>query len=391
MGKITYIDLFAGAGGFSLGLMNAGFRGLFAVEKNIDAFNTLKRNLIVNNNHFDWPEWLPILNHDIEQVINKYGKELHEITNVDLVVGGPPCQGFSMAGKRMEDDLRNQLSEQYIKFVSIILPKFILFENVTGFTYKFSKDEKSYSVKVIKELEELGYAVQTQIIDFSDYGVPQKRKRFILFGSLSGNFDFFELLERVSKEFLVTNNLKKKVFIQNAIDDLAIRKRSDVFYKNNHGFGKYSNANTDYQRFMRKDSDLLQPDSHRFIKHRAETVSRLKTIMKITGQEQRVLTKLERSRIGTKKHVVTSLKVDNICPTITSIPDDYIHYSNARSFTPREMARIQSFPDWFVFTGKYTTGGQARKTEVPRYTQIANAVPPLFATQLGETLKRVIT
>ena len=114
----TVIDLFAGCGGLSLGLYQAGWEGLFAIEKNAFAFETLKYNLIDNKKHFNWPDWLPQTEHDINEVLKKYPKQLKSLRGkVDLVAGGPPCQGFSMAGKRVEEDVRNQLVFSYIKFI----------------------------------------------------------------------------------------------------------------------------------------------------------------------------------------------------------------------------------------------------------------------------------
>ena len=168
----TVVDLFAGAGGLSLGLYQAGWHGLFAIEKNPFAFETLKHNLIDNKGHFDWPKWLPKTNHDINEVLKNYSEQLMDLQGkVDLVAGGPPCQGFSMAGKRVKDDVRNQLVFSYIKFIKLVQPKMILFENVKGFTYAFNKKKKEgvepYSQIVINALEGLGYAVKPHVIDFS--------------------------------------------------------------------------------------------------------------------------------------------------------------------------------------------------------------------------------
>lgn len=136
----TYIDLFAGCGGLSLGLHNAGWKGLFAIEKNVDAFKTLKYNLIDNKNHFAWPIWLPQESIEIDKAIELYKDNLNELKNkVDLVAGGPPCQGFSMAGRRNENDHRNNLIKSYIDFIKIIKPKILFFENVKGFTMEFKK------------------------------------------------------------------------------------------------------------------------------------------------------------------------------------------------------------------------------------------------------------
>lgn len=192
--KKTYIDLFAGCGGLSLGLYNSGqWKGLFAIEKSADAFQTLKHNLIKNKKHFCWPTWLPQTQHDINDILKRYSAELKSLKNhVDLVVGGPPCQGFSTAGRRIESDDRNKLINSYISFVRLVQPKVIFFENVKGFTQQFDKNKvrgRIYSEYVKKELDRsskskdfIGYDVYGELVDFSEFGIPQKRTRFILVG-----------------------------------------------------------------------------------------------------------------------------------------------------------------------------------------------------------------
>ena len=170
--KYTVIDLFAGCGGLSLGLYQAGWDGLFAIEKNANAFETLNYNLIKGKKHFAWPKWLPQSCLDIIEVNENYSEQLIQLRGkVDLVAGGPPCQGFSMAGKRIEDDVRNQLVFSYIDFISMVQPKLILFENVKGFTYAFDKkknqDAVPYSQIVTDKLRTLGYDVIALVIDFS--------------------------------------------------------------------------------------------------------------------------------------------------------------------------------------------------------------------------------
>ena len=178
-----YIDLFSGCGGLSLGLHKAGLRGMFAVEKNHDAFSTLKYNLIDQNNHFDWPSWLPDTNLDINQLIINNISNLKKLRNkVLLIVGGPPCQGFSMAGRRQESDERNLLVKSYIEFIKIVKPEVIFFENVRGFMVGFTNNGQrgnAYSDYIIFELKKLGYDIEAKILDFSMYGVPQRRKRFL--------------------------------------------------------------------------------------------------------------------------------------------------------------------------------------------------------------------
>ena len=128
--KKIFIDLFSGCGGFSLGLGNAGWKGLFAIEKDPMAFETFKHNLIDGQySHFLWPKWLPQKSMTIQTLLNNYSSELLKLRgNVDLIVGGPPCQGFSTAGRRNSNDPRNKLSSQYIKLVSLINPKYLLLE-----------------------------------------------------------------------------------------------------------------------------------------------------------------------------------------------------------------------------------------------------------------------
>ena len=185
--KPLYIDLFAGCGGLSLGLHKAGWQGLFAIEKSKDAFETLSFNLIETSNHFDWPvEWLEKKNHDIKEILKTKKAELSSLKGkIDLVTGGPPCQGFSTAGKRNEEDKRNTLIKSYIQFINLVQPKMLFFENVKGFTMDFDKNKskgKKYSIYVINALKRAGYNVYRKMVDFSEYGVPQKRCRFILVG-----------------------------------------------------------------------------------------------------------------------------------------------------------------------------------------------------------------
>src|SRR5688572_6527203 len=135
----VFADVFAGCGGLSLGLLNAGWRGLFAIEKNPHAFATLKKNLIDGDQaSFDWPLWLPKTPHDIDSALHKYKRELLSLRGtLDLLVGGPPCQGFSSAGRRDPNDPRNSLFKRYLKLVSYLQPKMLLIENVQGISLSF--------------------------------------------------------------------------------------------------------------------------------------------------------------------------------------------------------------------------------------------------------------
>jgi DNA (cytosine-5)-methyltransferase 1 len=392
-----YIDIFAGCGGISLGLHNSGWKGLFAIEKSDMAFETLSYNLIKKKDHFEWPEWLPQKNYDINYFIKKYSEELKDLQGrVDLVVGGPPCQGFSMAGRRDKSDKRNKLINSYVKFISLVKPKMLLFENVKGFTIGFNKENKKgnpYSDYVIKQLRNLGYNVEGKIVDFSDYGVPQKRHRFILVGILdSSSNDFFENLNKSRFDFLASKNLPvdAKTTLGDAISDL-LKSNGTLPSPDSKGFvnGKYKKPKSMYQKIMRDSLSLNFPDSHRFANHRDETILKFETILKKSRKNHSVEEHIKK-KFNMKKHCIIPLDKNSCSPTLTTLPDDYIHYKEPRILTVREYARIQSFPDWYEFRNKYTSGGKRRKIEVPRYSQIGNAIPPFFGEISGLVLLDMI-
>ena len=400
--RYTVIDLFSGAGGLSLGLYQAGWHGLFAIEKNAFAFETLKYNLIDNKKHFDWPEWLPLIPHDINEVLKNYSRQLKDLRGtVDLVAGGPPCQGFSMAGKRVKDDVRNQLVFSYIKFIKIVQPKMLLFENVKGFTYAFNKnksnDVDSYSNKVISALEGLGYNVKPHVIDFSEYGVPQRRKRFILVGIRKdiGSPDMFEdMLQKNRDSFLNKKGIGATVSLKEAISDL-LRTNGTMPTPDRKGFlsGKYGGEElSNYERLMRGDYPCNHevPDSHSFARHSADKLNCYKRLLTDCPIRGKRIDGKARAEWGIRQRGITVLDPDAVSPTITGQPDDYLHYSEPRIMTVRECARIQSFPDWYEIKKKYTTGGKMRRIEVPRYSQVGNAIPPLFAEQAGIVLKQIL-
>jgi DNA (cytosine-5)-methyltransferase 1 len=392
--NLKYIDLYAGCGGLSWGLMRAGWKGVFAVEKDALAFSTLQFNLIERKKHFRWPAWLPIGAHDIDEVLSNYKPKLSKLSSkVDLVVGGPPCQGFSVNGKRNEKDKRNKLVDSYVSFIELVKPKLLFFENVRGFTMEFVKNGSGtvYSDQVTRRLKKLGYDdVHAEIVNFADYGIPQRRWRFILVGSLDGRAkEFFEHLREKRGSFLEQKGLQSRRTVSQAISDLE-RKHGDTECPDSKSFrsGLYAPTTNQYQRLMRTDCALKIPDSHRFPKHRPDIIERFKEILKRAPRNKQLSGDL-RAEYDLKKRSITPLDSNLVCPTITSLPDDYIHYAEPRVLTVRECARIQSFPDDFEFRGKYTSGGDRRAKEVPRYTQIGNAIPPLFAELAGLALKEV--
>src|SRR5690554_630708 len=405
--KKTYIDLFAGCGGLSLGLYNSGlWKGKFAIEKSPDAFETLQYNLIDKKNHFEWPNWLPKQNHDINEVIKNHKDNLKSLRGkIDLVAGGPPCQGFSTAGRRIEGDSRNELIKSYIKFIRLVQPKVIFFENVKGFTQKFDKNKikgKIYSEYVTNALEYdspkgdfQGYKVEGKLIDFSEFGIPQKRTRFILVGirkdiaNQVNPIKFFQQIQTEKEAFLINKGIGLTNSLEDAISDLL--KINEIISPDTKSFsaGLYNPIQSNYQKLLREKVDSEIPDSHRFAKHSEDTLRKFEFILK-NAEKNKTLSNELKERFNLKKRTVIPLSGNRPTPTITTLPDDYIHYCEPRIFTVREYARIQSFNDWYEFKGKYTTGGKRRTQEVPRYSQIGNAIPPLFGEQAGITLNKII-
>ena len=398
MDKLRYIDLFAGCGGLSLGLGKAGLRGVFAVEKNPMAFATFDHNLLGENSHFDWPEWLPQETHDLDEILTKFKKQLIGLRGkIDVVAGGPPCQGFSMAGKRQENDIRNSLVHSYLKFVKLVQPRIIFFENVAGIMQRFRGEDgkmgQRHSDIVAKHLISLGYSFPShELLDLSEFGLPQSRRRFIMV-AVRGNespSDFFKLLRDQKKPFLKEKGLPETSNVGRALSDL-LETHGVAPCPDGGRFqsGKYGAAKNGFQRLMRQGGRKGQiPDSHRFANHQPQTVSVFDHLLS-TAPVNVGLRGEEARSFGVKKRNVTVLDEASPSPTILSIPDDYVHYKEPRILTVRECARLQTFPDDFHFVGKYTTGGQMRKVEVPRYTQVGNAIPPLFAEQVGRVLKYI--
>jgi len=402
---LNFIDLFAGCGGLSLGLSQAGLHGLFAIEKNPDAFKTFNHNLNGDGPfQFNWPQWLPVEAISTSDLLINYNSELQNLRGqVDLIAGGPPCQGFSFAGRRNVDDPRNQLKDEYLKIVDIIQPKFLLFENVKGFTTSFKNSENpSHSDQIIKQLQALtwgGYHVATKMLNASLFGVPQPRARFILMAIRrdvwlrNEKFSPLNEIEKFAMGFKSKRGLgKDNTSAKEAISDLEIEQYGVIDSCDTRGFQQINydatSFKTSFQKLMRKDTKrLFRPNSLRLARHRPDTIAKFNEILN-TCPKGRSLPKEFREKHSIKKQCFTPLHPDQPSKTVTTLPDDLLHYNEPRILTVRECARLQTFPDWFDFLGKYTTGGARRRFECPRYTQVGNAVPPLMAEALGQILIR---
>ncbi|PAY09326.1 DNA (cytosine-5-)-methyltransferase [Bradyrhizobium sp. UFLA03-84] len=404
----VFIDAFAGCGGLSLGLLRSGWRGMFAIEKDTFAFDTLKFNLIEPGARlrYDWPNWLEQQPWTIESLMSSHGRRLLALRGqVDLLAGGPPCQGFSSAGRRRQGDPRNSLVERYLEFVELVRPKMVLIENVRGITYDFAGDDdrippRNFATELIARLGRR-YHVYNDTVRCSEYGVPQQRPRFFLIGmlksemrELSSRDAPFARLRSARSRFLAERGLSSRVSCKQAISDFERPHAGIGPCLDSKGYDALLTARprTAYQRLMRDEFAGAVPDT-RLAKHRPDIVERFANIIaecKAAGRLSVQLNREMRDRYGIKKMATRVLDPDKAAPTITSMPDDLLHYSEPRTLTVRENARLQTFPDWFAFQGKYTTGGERRSREVPRFTQVANAVPPLIAEMWGEVLLKYL-
>lgn len=404
----TFIDVFAGCGGLSLGLMNAGWRGLFAIERDAFAFDTLTHNLSNPRKQvgMKWPPWLPKKPISIEDFVIGYHDEIRKMQGkVDLLAGGPPCQGFSTYGRRRHDDPRNQMFRHYVSLVQLLKPRAILIENVRGIMVTFSKKRLksgkeqlgvAYS-ELIREALEGDYHIQTAIVRAKDFGVPQIRPRFIVFGlrreedfeAVNPEFEPFDRLEQIRIGFLSRKGLPtdRAVNAKEALSDLKRVSCRLHACDESRGYmqGSFGIQESSYQQLMHGSLNGQKADSHRFAKHQPSTVKRFTWLLDNCERGKKLRTE-DMGTYATKKHSTCILCPDSPSHTVTTLPDDLLHYSQPRILTVREMARLQSFPDWFEFKGKYTTGGHLRTKQCPRYTQVGNAVPPLMAEALGEAL-----
>lgn len=406
----TYIDFFSGCGGLSLGLGLAGWNGVFAIEKDPMAYSTFDHNLVAEDapyRHFsNWPVWLSRQSHSIEDVLEdevileKFKELAGQIT---LVAGGPPCQGFSVAGARNGNDPRNLLVFKQIRAIEIIKPIFAMVENVEGFERKFvsrplDNITSSVAEAAILELERIGYNVGKVVINAADYGVPQVRKRVILFAiskEFAGVVDVAALVEDTLKivgisqraEFSLSTD--RFVNCEEALSDLSGSDRVvDPEFKG-YETCKYLPVSSAYQQLMRKNvEDDAIPTSHRFNRHSEKLIS-VFTKAQATQPPGRLSKEfLYENGIHSNKRYVIDLSKP--CSTVTTAPDELIHFKHPRIVTLREMARLQSFPDDFKFYGRYTLNGPARGIDVPRNAQIGNAIPPLMGRALGITLSTIM-
>ena len=345
--KPRVIDLFAGVGGLSLGFEKKGFDVVLANE--YDA--SIATSYIANHKNTKMIVG-DITSLDLEDTFGKLAG------TIDVVIGGPPCQGFSQKGQRKTiNDERNYLFKYYVSVVELVNPKYFVMENVPNLLTA----EGGYFRCEIEELfNKLGYSLEYGVLNASDYGVPQNRRRAVIIGKLDGDAPKLPVPKR------------NKVTIWDAISDLAYLESGEGSEEQKY---KYP-AESDYEKMLRKDSSKLF--NHRATKHSPLALERLALIPPNAGREvlpEEHLTKSIYSGTWTR------MKKDEISVTITTRFDTpssgkFTHPFLNRAITVREAARIQSFPDDFHFVGN--KGSQMK--------QVGNAVPPLLAAAIAEVI-----
>lgn len=342
--KPNVIDLFCGCGGLSLGFHQAGFDIKLGIDHWQDAITTYQ---------YTHPNTQGIVE-DLFLVTPQQISEKTNITSIDVIIGGPPCQGFSIAGKRLIDDERNQLYKAFVEFVRFYQPKAFLMENVPNI---MSMGKGAIKQQIIEDFEQLGYTVVSQILLASDYGVPQNRRRAFFVGFKNGTqFKFPE----PTKDSAIT--------AEQAISDLPD-------YSVNDGDGYPISANSEYQRQMRKSSAGLF--NHQITQHNDKT----KEIIALVPDGGNYKSLPEHLRQTRNVNIAwTRLNSKKPSFTIDTGHRHHFHYKFNRVPTVRESARIQSFPDDFVFLG----------TKTSQYKQVGNAVPPMLAKALALQIKEFL-
>ena len=413
-----FVDLFAGCGGLSLGLEMAGFTPIFVNELSPDALNTYLLNrdseypLLRSKYHVQNVKELVANNGNLLRDLAEGLRTDYGIANGDisLVVGGPPCQGFSAIGHRRSyavDKVQlpsNHLYQDMAFAIHLLRPKAFLFENVRGLlSAKWTNggDRGEIWEDIRHTFEEIpGYNVRAQLIFGKDYGVPQNRPRVLLVGirddlGVEPNRGF----PAVADGYLPAPQTRNYPDLEELLGDLV-----DPSFRNGGSTPSYpKEPSTKIQHWMRTpkgESEALPKGAvvteHDYAKHGIDVVEKFKYMIENNGK--------------IPDHMKTKKFAQRVLPrfwgdegptlTATSLPDDYVHFEQPRIPTVREWARIQTFPDWYKFAGKKTTGGVRRagnpregiyERELPKYTQIGNAVPVLLARAVGEHLKLLLT
>lgn len=342
--NLVVLDLFCGCGGLSNGFEKAGYYIKYGIDNWKDALATFKNN---HNNSIAINEDLSIENSEV--IIKKYG-----FNDVDIIIGGPPCQGYSIAGKRQLDDERNVYYKSFLKFVEILNPKIFLMENVPNI---LSMGGGVVKENIKNDFDKINFNVVTEKLLASDYGVPQNRYRAFFVGLR--NQDEFQFPQKLGLE---------KVSVEKAISDLP-----DENLINGHKY--ICRPMSKYQKYIRNDSAGIY--NHQLTNH-AKKTSEIISMVPDGGNYK----DLPKDLWSTRKVNIAWTRLNSKLPsfTIDTGHRHHFHYKFNRVPTVRESARIQAFSDKFIFHGSKTS----------QYKQVGNAVPPLLAKELAKSMKHYI-
>lgn len=327
----SYVDLFCGAGGLSKGFVDAGFSNIFSVEYNSNFAKTYEKNFPLHR----------IIINDIKNIKDEEINEMVKNNNVDVIIGGPPCQGFSIAGnigRSFIDDDRNSLFKEFVRFVSIINPKVFLMENVANMATHL---KGKTILSIVEALENAGckYKVKWNVLNAVDYGVPQQRRRIIIVG----------VREDINFEFFYPKKLNTIKSIQEAIGDLPVLLSGEGSSIPNHVAMNHSNQMLDKMSYVKDGGNRM--DIPEDIRPKSGDV---------------------------RKYIRYDSNKPSVC--VTGDMRKIFHYNQNRALTCRELARLQTFPDDFIFEG----------SSLQIQQQIGNAVPPELAFVLAKQIEEVL-
>ena len=376
--KYTFIDLFAGCGGLSLGLEQAGFEVVFMNE----IVETFASTYLANHNLKEGQYFIGDIN-ELNKCLDKYSDILkNPVKPITLVCGGPPCQGFSMANRqRIIDDPRNQLYKAYLQFLSEVRPQFFIMENVKGMANKFDEIITNFKEYLGEE-----YIYDYRLLKVQDFGIPQNRERFIMIGNRMG-IDPNEIFTEIERHKRPPFVLKDALY---GLPHLEARKEKNKgeYESLECGFTErdFSYPDTDFYHFINGDKVITKLYNH---KNRYNNLRDIEIFRRLPQGAnslhesiQDIMPYKRRNNIFKDKYF--KLDENQICKTITSHMkydcNMYIHPWEARGLSPREPARIQTFPDDFVLKGPQNSW----------YAQVGNAVPVKFAEVIGKSIMKFL-
>lgn len=326
--ELNYIDLFSGAGGMSLGFDQAGFNNIFSVDIEPRFCETYKTNFPKHN----------LIQKDISKLSNEEIKSIITDQTIDVIIGGPPCQGFSMAGnigRKFIDDSRNQLFREFARVVEIVQPSYFVMENVARlFTHNKGETKK----EIIELFKKMNYNVECKVVNTADFGIPQVRNRVLFIGNKNSNHILFP-----------TKTVDKPISIKEAIDKLP----------------------------KLKSGEKSKIPNHISMKHSEQMLEKMKYVS--DGGNRNEIPELIRPKSGdVRKYIRYKSTEPSVC--VTGDMRKIFHYSQNRALTVRELATLQTFPLDFIFKG----------STISQQQQVGNSVPPILAKEIALTIKKMI-